>query len=412
MGLLLAARERGAVAAPPRPSVSADVTAGGGYDTNLFLLVAASPESPTYRAYRGWFARLAPSVAGALVGDDLRLELRLGSDIRQTAGSGTVFFEDAQLSLIRPDLGPVDVRVAAIGGRFDATVDSALRFSAAGGAASAIWHVRDGWRVSAGYRLTSRWFGAAEVLTVERDLIQEGELGVIVAPGANLAFGATLGYLDLRSRSAADSSAASQSSSSLQRPSATVHASLSVGAWTGFVSGWIGSQRSEGATTDLQTGGTLAVSRRLSRAVDLTARYDALIDRPLDAATGEAPFQRHVAMLGLAAHLEAPELHRAAAQAPAPAEAAPSGRTRFRLRSPKARAVSVVGSWNDWAAGAPEQVLRPADQPGAWETWLALPPGSYRFRFVVDGAPVRPPDAERYRADDFGGEDGIVDVGP
>src|SRR5207244_9880892 len=122
-----------ASAAAPDASLAGDIAVGAGYDTNLFLLVAAAPESPLYLAYSGPFARVAPALTGGLAGDDLRLELRIGTDVRQTEGSGALFVEDLQLGLVRPDLGPFDIRMAAIGGRFDPPVDSGLRSSSPGG---------------------------------------------------------------------------------------------------------------------------------------------------------------------------------------------------------------------------------------------------------------------------------------
>jgi len=148
-----------AAAAAPNASLAGDIAASTGYDTNLFLLVAAAPESPLYRPYRGPFARVAPAVTGGLAGDDLRLELRLGTDLRQTEGSGALFVEDLQLGLLRPEVGPVDLRLTAVGGRFDATVDAGLRFWSAGGVLQAVWRAAESWRIAGTYRLARRWFG-------------------------------------------------------------------------------------------------------------------------------------------------------------------------------------------------------------------------------------------------------------
>ncbi len=67
----------------------------------------------------------------------------------------------------------------------------------------------------------------------------------------------------------------------------------------------------------------------------------------------------------------------------------------------------VVGSWDEWAR--PTSLER---VPGSarWQAWLALPPGAHSYRFVVDGRAVRPQGAPRYQRDDFGGEDGVIDV--
>lgn len=57
---------------------------------------------------------------------------------------------------------------------------------------------------------------------------------------------------------------------------------------------------------------------------------------------------------------------------------------------PRARQVTIAGSFNDW---------RPAVTPmvsmgrGWWAKGLVLPPGRYEYRFVVDGQPMPDPNA-------------------
>ena len=54
----------------------------------------------------------------------------------------------------------------------------------------------------------------------------------------------------------------------------------------------------------------------------------------------------------------------------------------FRLKSPKARQVFLVGDFNDWDVLAnPMQ----KDREGLWETTLILQTGRYEFKFLVDG---------------------------
>jgi len=54
----------------------------------------------------------------------------------------------------------------------------------------------------------------------------------------------------------------------------------------------------------------------------------------------------------------------------------------FRLKSSKARQVSLAGDFNGWDAGA--NPLR-KDKDGLWVTSLVLPAGRYEFKFNVDG---------------------------
>lgn len=84
-----------------------------------------------------------------------------------------------------------------------------------------------------------------------------------------------------------------------------------------------------------------------------------------------------------------------------------AGGARFRFRLPEATAVQVIGTFNDWDPTRGE--LRPAG--GGWfEGTLPADPGRHRYHLVVDGAPRRPPGAEAYVEDDFGGEDAVLTV--
>lgn len=86
------------------------------------------------------------------------------------------------------------------------------------------------------------------------------------------------------------------------------------------------------------------------------------------------------------------------------------GGTRFRYRDPLARTVSVVGGFNAWD---PDRApLTGPDGAGVWECVVPVPPGRWRFGFVVDGEWVEPQEAVLYEDDGFGGRHGILDVGP
>jgi hypothetical protein len=69
----------------------------------------------------------------------------------------------------------------------------------------------------------------------------------------------------------------------------------------------------------------------------------------------------------------------------------------FRLRAPKAKTVQLIGDFNGWKAGA-----LPLSRAGggAWELMLPLPPGSYRYLFLVDGQTTTDPAARTETAAD------------
>jgi 1,4-alpha-glucan branching enzyme len=68
----------------------------------------------------------------------------------------------------------------------------------------------------------------------------------------------------------------------------------------------------------------------------------------------------------------------------------------FEFYAPDAREVSLVGEFNDWNR-ASTPLHRSAD--GNWHVQLMLPPGIYRYKFVVDAAWRCSPDHAEDRCD-------------
>ncbi len=56
---------------------------------------------------------------------------------------------------------------------------------------------------------------------------------------------------------------------------------------------------------------------------------------------------------------------------------------RVSLVAPSAKSVSIAGSFNKW--NAIRDRLSGPDNIGVWTLVLPLPPGTYEFRFVIDG---------------------------
>jgi len=70
--------------------------------------------------------------------------------------------------------------------------------------------------------------------------------------------------------------------------------------------------------------------------------------------------------------------------------AAKAFKVTFALFAPKAKHVSLCGEFNGWASDA---TLMKRDDGGNWETTVALPPGRYEYKFVVDGQWILDPQA-------------------
>ena len=83
-----------------------------------------------------------------------------------------------------------------------------------------------------------------------------------------------------------------------------------------------------------------------------------------------------------------------------------SGKKRvyFQLEVPGARKVEVRGDFNAWDGREMKKTKQ-----GVWKTWMALPPGRYEYRFVVDGEWLNDPEAARV-PNAFGTENSVQSV--
>lgn len=82
-------------------------------------------------------------------------------------------------------------------------------------------------------------------------------------------------------------------------------------------------------------------------------------------------------------------------------------RIRLTLFQPDAQAVFVAGTFSNWQASA----IPLARQPdGTWLAELLLNPGSYEYRFIVDGRWMDDPMASRYVPNPFGETNCVLEV--
>ncbi len=85
------------------------------------------------------------------------------------------------------------------------------------------------------------------------------------------------------------------------------------------------------------------------------------------------------------------------------------GPTQFVLVAKEAKAVSLVGDFNDWSLSATP--LTRSDGNGVWWVTVPLVPGRYRFAYVVDGTVWRPDPEAPAAEDEFGRPNSVLTIG-
>jgi len=77
----------------------------------------------------------------------------------------------------------------------------------------------------------------------------------------------------------------------------------------------------------------------------------------------------------------------------------------FVLNMPHAHSASVSGSFNNWDLKRTPMTRDPVD---GWKATVALPPGRYEYRFVVDGQWISDPNAKESVGNSFGSTNAVV----
>ena len=87
--------------------------------------------------------------------------------------------------------------------------------------------------------------------------------------------------------------------------------------------------------------------------------------------------------------------------------AAKAFKVTFALFEPNAKHVSLCGEFNGWASDATPMKR---DNGGNWETTVALPPGRYEYKFIVDGQWITDPQARESVWNQHGTLNSVVQV--
>jgi 1,4-alpha-glucan branching enzyme len=79
----------------------------------------------------------------------------------------------------------------------------------------------------------------------------------------------------------------------------------------------------------------------------------------------------------------------------------------FSINSTGAKEVILMGDFNNWN---PKKHLMTQDGNGVWNKAVILPPGSYEYKFLVDGQWKEDPQNDQTRLNCFGSYNNILNL--
>ena len=122
----------------------------------------------------------------------------------------------------------------------------------------------------------------------------------------------------------------------------------------------------------------------------------------------ETSFQNSLLVVPEGVKYDVPFLSLVASLENVGARAAPKGvEVEFTLDAPDVKVVYVAGDFNNWA-GDKDRMKK--GQDGIWRIKMAVPPGKYQYKFVVDGQWKEDPANTDKVADPYGGFNSIIEV--
>jgi 1,4-alpha-glucan branching enzyme len=79
----------------------------------------------------------------------------------------------------------------------------------------------------------------------------------------------------------------------------------------------------------------------------------------------------------------------------------------FKITAPRANWVGIAGDFNGWR---PDSLTAKRDKKGIWKASASLSPGTYEYKFVVDGSWLVDPSCSRRTINAFGAENSVLVV--
>jgi chromosome partitioning protein len=81
---------------------------------------------------------------------------------------------------------------------------------------------------------------------------------------------------------------------------------------------------------------------------------------------------------------------------------------QFFIHAPEATSVKIVGNFNNWIPADASNMERKED--GTWTKNFFLAPGSYQYRFVVDGKWVEDANNPKFVDNSYGGKNSVIEI--
>jgi 1,4-alpha-glucan branching enzyme len=72
--------------------------------------------------------------------------------------------------------------------------------------------------------------------------------------------------------------------------------------------------------------------------------------------------------------------------------------------------IFLAGSFNDWQPSDAKFLMKDDDGDGIWSITVKLAPGSYQYKYVIDGKWTQDPYGPEEAADGFGGRNSKFEV--
>ena len=76
----------------------------------------------------------------------------------------------------------------------------------------------------------------------------------------------------------------------------------------------------------------------------------------------------------------------------------------------KSKQIFLAGNFNNWNPADPKYLMKDDDGDGTWSITVKLPPGTYQYKYVIDGTWTKDPYSPGAAPDGFGGQNGKFDV--